>query len=391
MRWPEPPAFVAAAHRRAAANPLRDERVAAWLGSALGILFTTCFVTGLYSHIQQHPLSWLPIPAQPAGLYRVTQGIHVASGIASLPLLLAKLWVVWPRLFAWPPFRSVAGAVERLGLLGLVGGGVFMVFSGIANIFQWYPWPFSFTAAHYEVAWITIGAIVAHVGAKGAVTRRAFRRESSFPNPRSSTEPQHAAGLTRRGFLTATAAATGLLTVTTVGQAVPGLAEVAVLAPRDPRQRPINRSAANARVIAAATSADYRLVVTGDVARPLRLSPADLAELPRHETILPISCVEGWSYSARWTGIRVRDLLAAAGAPPPAALTAVHVESLEPHGPYRISSLDTDQLASGDTLLATHLDGERLSLDHGYPLRLIAPNRAGVLQTKWVSRVVVVR
>ena len=41
----------------------------------------------------------------------------------------------------------------------------------------------------------------------------------------------------------------------------------------------------------------------------------------------------------------------------------------------------------GRALLATHLNGERLDLDHGYPLRLIAPNRAGVLNTKWLARV----
>jgi DMSO/TMAO reductase YedYZ molybdopterin-dependent catalytic subunit len=72
-------------------------------------------------------------------------------------------------------------------------------------------------------------------------------------------------------------------------------------------------------------------------------------------------------------------------------LTAVHIESLEEHSPYRVSSLDRYQIAAGNTLLATHLEGDRLSLDHGFPLRLIAPNRPGVLQTKWVTRLVVVR
>ena len=43
-------------------SPLRDERLAAWLGASLGILFSTCFVTGLFSHLHQHPLSWLPPP-----------------------------------------------------------------------------------------------------------------------------------------------------------------------------------------------------------------------------------------------------------------------------------------------------------------------------------------
>ncbi|HEY2430980.1 MAG TPA: twin-arginine translocation signal domain-containing protein, partial [Acidimicrobiales bacterium] len=260
------------------ASPLRDERVAAWLGSALGILFLTCFVTGLYSHVQQHPLPWFPVPAHPAGLYRLTQGIHVASGVASMPLLVAKLWVVWPRFLSWPAFRTLGDVVERLGLVALVGGGVFMVFTGIADIVQWYPWRFSFTATHYWVAWITIGAIVAHLGAKWAITRRSVRRRAHRP---ALTQPDpviHASGeephdgLSRRGFLGLTAAASGVLTITTVGQTLPGLAPLAVLAPRDPRSRPINRSAANAGVIRAATSPDYRLVVEGRVRQPLTLT-----------------------------------------------------------------------------------------------------------------------
>ena len=41
----------------------------------------------------------------------------------------------------------------------------------------------------------------------------------------------------------------------------------------------------------------------------------------------------------------------------------------------------------GRAILATHLNGVRLTPDHGYPARLIAPNRAGVLNTKWVTTV----
>lgn len=110
-------------------SPLRDERLAASLGAALGILFSICFLTGLYSHVQQHPLPWLPIPSRPAGLYRFTQGLHVAAGIASLPVLLAKLWLVWPRFVARPVFKRAADLVERIGLFPLVGGGIFMVLS----------------------------------------------------------------------------------------------------------------------------------------------------------------------------------------------------------------------------------------------------------------------
>src|SRR5947209_7895836 len=213
-------------HQHAYRSPLRDERLAAILGATLGVLFTVCFLTGLYSHLQQHPQAWLPIPARPAGLYRVTQGIHVAAGIASAPVLLAKLWVVWPRFVAFPPVKRASHLVERIGLFPLVAGGIFMVFSGVANIAQWYPWPFSFTATHFWMAWVTMGAIVAHVGAKWAIARRALARPSRRPrladaDPVLGTvaEPTAAppkatpgrtggtgatggtGGLTRRGFL----------------------------------------------------------------------------------------------------------------------------------------------------------------------------------------------
>ncbi len=95
-------------------SPVHDTRVAAWLGIALGVTFSTCFVTGLYSHFAQHPPSWFELPARPAGLYRFTQGLHVATGLAAIPLLLAKLWAVYPKLFRWPPFNGVASVVDEV-------------------------------------------------------------------------------------------------------------------------------------------------------------------------------------------------------------------------------------------------------------------------------------
>ncbi|MBA2624897.1 MAG: molybdopterin-dependent oxidoreductase, partial [Acidimicrobiia bacterium] len=53
------------------------------------------------------------------------------------------------------------------------------------------------------------------------------------------------------------------------------------------------------------------------------------------------------------------------------------------------SPLNPGQLDDPDTLLALEIDGEELHIDHGYPVRLISPNRPGVQQTKWVSKIVV--
>lgn len=379
-------------HQGRYTGALRDERLAAWLGAALGVLFGVCFVTGLFSHLHQDPISWLPVPARPAGLYRVTQGLHVASGIASLPVLLAKLWVVWPRLLSLPPFRRISGLVERLGIVVLVGGGIFMVFSGVANIALWYPWPFSFRPAHFWVAWITMGAIVAHVGAKWTINGRALGRRprrpslaAADPELGTSAEGDHD-GLTRRGFLFTVGAATGALTIVTVGQSVPPLSPIALLAPRDPRDRPVNRTAAMAGVEKLDIAAGFVLSVEGRVKRPLRLTMEELGALPTHEVELPIACVEGWSFSAPWRGLRMRDLLVMAGASEDAQ---VQVESLEDEGAFRASWVNSLQAHDRDTLLATHLDGEVLTLDHGFPLRLIGPDRPGVNQTKWVTRLVV--
>src|SRR5258708_5355819 len=207
-------------------SPLRDERLAAILGASLGALFTVCFLTGLYSHLHQHPVSWLPVPARPAGLFRITQGLHVACGIASLPVLVAKLWLVWPRFLSFPPVKRISHLVERIGLFPLVAGGIFMVFSGIANIAQWYPWRFAFPAAHFWMAWVTMGALFAHLGAKWAIARQSLRRAERRPalseaDPMLGTtaEGTHDA-LSRRGFLWTVAAAAGTLTVVTLGQTV---------------------------------------------------------------------------------------------------------------------------------------------------------------------------
>ena len=368
---------------------LHDERNAAILGVALGVTFTVCFVTGVLSHLIQDPPSWFQWPSRPAGLYRVSQGVHVATGLASIPLLLAKLWVVFPKLFAWPPFTSAAHIVERLAIFPLVAGGVFELFTGLSNVHLWYPWPFNFRSAHYWVAWITIGALVVHIGAKWAATRAALFVEDAStdiaPAPTATTS-----AFDRRTFLASVFAAAGAVTVFTVGQTVSPLRKLALLAPRrpdtGPQGFPVNRTAATAGVVEAAHHADYRLSVEGKVRRKLVFTRDELVAMPQHEATLPISCVEGWSTTQRWRGVRVRDLLTRAGADSDAE---VRVESLQRRRSYRSSDLNRWHAHDPDTLLALEVNGEALDIDHGYPVRLIGPNRPGVMQTKWVTRLVV--
>jgi len=362
-------------------SKLHDERVASWLGLALGVTFTICFATGLLSHVIQHPPSFVTWPSRPAGLYRVTQGVHVTTGLASIPLLLAKLWSVYPQFWTWPPLRSAAHLVERISLLPLVGGSLFLLFTGLANITLWYPWRFFFPAGHYWAAWITIGALVVHVAAKWTVFRANTTRRPATAD---------GSAVDRRRFLRLIAGVSGLVALTTVGQTLFPLRRLALLAPRrpdsGPQGFPVNKSASSAGVLTTAAAPDYRLTVDGKVERPLSLSLAELRALPQTEATLPIACVEGWSVSKTWHGVAVRDLLDLAGAP---AEAEVAVSSLQERGLYKSSVLNRVHAADAETLLALYVEGEELHIDHGYPVRLIGPNRPGVMQTKWVSRLTV--
>jgi DMSO/TMAO reductase YedYZ molybdopterin-dependent catalytic subunit len=351
----------------------------------LAVAFGTCFATGLISHLIQHPPGWFWWPSRPTLLYRVTQGVHVATGLATIPLLAAKLWSVYPRLFRWPPVRDPVHALERASVAVLAAAALFQLVTGLFNIALWYgPMPFYFPTAHFWTAWLVVGAILVHVGVKLPVIRRALTAATP-------TRPARQPGtLTRRGLLAAVATAAGAVTVATIGQTLGRLAPVSVLAPRrptiGPQRVPVNKSARAAGVADTLADPAYRLVVDGP-ARTVTLTLDELAALPQHTSALPITCVEGWSADAEWTGVRLRDLVTLVGGDPDRS--EVHVESLQRGGLFRASTVAPPHVRDPLTLLALRLHREPLHPDHGYPCRLIAPNRPGVLQTKWVARLAV--
>jgi DMSO/TMAO reductase YedYZ molybdopterin-dependent catalytic subunit len=103
-----------------------------------------------------------------------------------------------------------------------------------------------------------------------------------------------------------------------------------------------------------------------------------------HTAKLPIACVEGWSTgNQRWEGVRLRDLARLAGVEDP---DDVFVESLQTNGEFARGRLAGNQIRAGASLLALRVNGADLSLDHGFPARIIVPNNPGVRNTKWVSR-----
>lgn len=363
-------------------SPVRSTRLTVVLGRLLGPAFLICFGTGLFSHYLQDPGDITFFLTRPVWIYQVTQGIHVTVGIASIPLLFAKLWSVFPELLKWPPIKNVWHGLERASIALFVSASLVELTIGLINTYKWYPWPFPFRQTHYWLAWVIVGSLALHIAVKLPIIAEHWRKRRE---PDGASRP--AGRWPRRGFLAAVGLSSFTLVLTTAGQSFGWLAPFNLFAPRrmgtGPQSVPVNRTAAEAKVLALANDPGWALQVSFR-GRSAAYSLAELGAMPLSEHQLPIACVEGWSQYANWRGVPIRDLIATVGAP---ADSLLRITSLEPNGGYRIMTMPAAYTQDAQTMVALELNGEVLDLDHGYPARIIAPGRPGVLQTKWLKSV----
>jgi len=401
-------------------SPLRGPWLTAALGSVLLVLVAIVAVTGFLSHAAYQPdlpgnaivdpRADLPLNfAWPTGfayLYAVTQGLHVNVGLVAIPFLLAKLWSVIPRLFAWPPARSPAQALERLSIGLLVASAVFEFVTGVMNVQYWYGFRFNFVVAHYYGAIVFVASLALHVALKMPVILRAYRRRGVLrplrddlartrPEPGDEhgrlVSPSPAAPtISRRGVFALAGAGSLALLAANAGETIGGpLRRLSLLAPRrqvlgsGPNDFQVNKTARSAGITAAMTGPDYRLALRFG-GRELSLSREELLAMDQHTARLPIACVEGWTTTQEWTGVRLSELAREAGA---GGAQSALVRSLQPRGVLSRASLNAGQLRHPDALLALKVNGADLSPDHGFPARIIVPALPGVHNTKWVGAI----
>ncbi|MFJ2081117.1 molybdopterin-dependent oxidoreductase [Micromonospora chokoriensis] len=413
-------------------SPLRGPWLTAVYGAVLLVGLPLVIITGLLDYAAYGPqfgqalpreVGWLRLPpfdwpTRPSWLFRVTQGLHVTLGIILIPVVLAKLWSVIPKLFIWPPARSLAQVLERLSLLLLVGGILFEITTGLLNIQYAYLFGFDFYTAHYFGAWVFIAAFVAHVTLKlprmvSALRSRPALRDRRRPGqsgplraelrtPVTATRPEPAdpddlvatapgaPTMSRRGAIALVGGLSLLLGALTIGQTLDGpWRRTALLLPRGrqpgtgPNGFPINRTAAAAGIQPDETGQRWRLTVRGGD-RLVTLDRPRLLAMGQHTARLPIACVEGWSTRQTWSGVRLRDLAAMVGVDDPAS---AQVRSLEKAGLFNQAILQANQVLDADSLLALRVNGVDLSADHGFPARVIVPALPGVHCTKWVAEI----
>ncbi len=142
----------------------------------------------------------------------------------------------------------------------------------------------------------------------------------------------------------------------------------------------LNNSLSGTQVINRDT---YRLTVDGLADKPLSLSYADLMAYPQESRLSDLDCVEGWSFTAKWTGPVLSTILADAGVRPEAKV-AIFYTADDSKG---YTALRLDYLRDNNIIIALKLNDVTLPEERGFPFQVVAMTKYGYKWAKWVTRI----
>ena len=149
----------------------------------------------------------------------------------------------------------------------------------------------------------------------------------------------------------------------------------------------------------------WELSIEGLVEKPFRMSLAELARLPQIERVVTLECAgngrafftprvagiqwrKGAVGTARWRGVRLREVLGRAVLKPEARHIAFDGgDTGILAAPDFVRSVPVEKCLHPDTLLVTHMNGVPLPVEHGFPLRVITPGWEGAASVKWLTRI----
>jgi DMSO/TMAO reductase YedYZ molybdopterin-dependent catalytic subunit len=337
-------------------GPLLPPRLVDWSLAAL-VAFETA--SGLFSLGTGHESGWPLFVA------------HSVAGLVLVALLFVKLRRVRRRVTdarLWDRATAVSVATAAVAVTTLALGVLWVVGASA----PWLPFGWTLLNVHIGLGLVLVPLLLVHVAAR-------------FRPPRRQDVTGRRTALRYAGLLVGGAVAYRLQ-----DSAVDALATVGARR-RFTGSRPVDTDGdgdadPNAAFPVTSWVADdpdpvdpdaYRLRVDGLVDRPRTLSVTDLAATDERRALL--DCTSGWYTVQDWRGRRLGDLLDAAGVHDQARWVTVHSVT-----GYRWSF----PLAEArEMLLATHVGGTRLSHGHGFPLRLVAPDRRGFQWVKWVDRI----
>jgi sulfite oxidase len=156
-------------------------------------------------------------------------------------------------------------------------------------------------------------------------------------------------------------------------------------------------------VPASLDAAAWTLQVEGEVANPVSLSMDEIRRMPAATFTVTLECAgngraffdppvagvqwtKGAVGTARWTGVRMADVLKRAGARPSGRFVVMHGADRAPGNmPDYVRQVPMDKAMNGDTLIAYEMNGQPIPPVHGFPLRAIVPGWEGAYAMKWLT------
>lgn len=127
----------------------------------------------------------------------------------------------------------------------------------------------------------------------------------------------------------------------------------------------------------------YRLTVDGLVENPLTLTYDQLLSYPQESWLMDLNCVEGWSFTAKWTGPELNSIFNDARVKPDAKIVIFHTADV----PEGYSSLDLSYIRDNNIIIALKLNDITLPPDRGFPFQLVAKSKYGYKWAKWITRI----
>jgi DMSO/TMAO reductase YedYZ molybdopterin-dependent catalytic subunit len=141
-----------------------------------------------------------------------------------------------------------------------------------------------------------------------------------------------------------------------------------------------NNALAGTQTIDAET---YRLTVDGLVDRPLSLTYDELLAYPHVSKLMDLDCVEGWSFTAKWTGPALGSIFDDAAVQPDARIVIFHTADV----PEGYSSLELNYIRDRNIILGMKLNDITLPANRGFPFQVVAESKFGYKWSKWVTRI----
>jgi len=127
--------------------------------------------------------------------------------------------------------------------------------------------------------------------------------------------------------------------------------------------------------------ATYRLQVTGLVKKPLSLKYDEVTAMPAFQKVTTLNCIEGWSVTYLWTGVKLKDVLARAGYDPRAKVVIFTC-----YDGYT-TSLPLDYIVNRNILFAYKMNGVTMPPERGFPFQVVAEDQFGYKWAKWVTKI----